>query len=509
MSSLNRSISMCELLAKFDIDAPDIMVDELVLDSREVAVHTAFVAVIGHQRDGRDFIPQAISLGARIILAETTEALEHGRLSMREQTVIIAFYQLNSRLSELAAAFYQYPAEHMQVIAVTGTNGKTSTVNLIAQLGQMGGCQSASVGTLGVQRCAQAARQSWSTEAVNTTPDAIKLQRNMAQLSQQGVALVALEASSHALVQGRLAALKTDAAVFTNLTRDHLDYHGDMTAYAEAKRLLLSQPGLKTLIVNFDDPESANWLKVAPSQLDITACSVGNTDVKSSGKKFCLATEIEYTTAGCKFLLISSWGSISISTPLLGQFNIANVLAALACHLSAGVELEVLARYCRELVPVPGRMQVFSNSTGANVVVDYAHTPDALAQTLQALRMHCRQQLWCVFGCGGDRDPGKRPLMGEIAEQGADQVVLTNDNSRTESPNKIIKNILSGCQHPEQIHVQLNRKRAIQWALMRAKQDDLVLVAGKGHENYQIIGEQRLQYDERAYVEKLLRGLGA
>jgi UDP-N-acetylmuramoyl-L-alanyl-D-glutamate--2,6-diaminopimelate ligase len=500
------TMSVKTLLATFDIQAPDIEITDLVLDSREVAIHKAFVAVKGHDLDGRDFIPQAISLGAKVILAESCDELCHGEVEMREQSIIIHFYQLNQKLSALAEQFYHRPAEKLDLVAVTGTNGKTSTVQLITQLRHLLGDVCASIGTLG---SGVYQPDSILSSSKNTTPDAIQMQRLIAQFQQLGATQVAIEASSHALVQGRISHVHCKIAVFTNLTRDHLDYHGSMSEYAAAKRLLLGQPGLQFLVVNIDDPESDAWLQQVAEDVEVVVCSTSlEIVVNALSSKYCVATSINYSSNGCAISIDSSWGKADIHCALLGRFNVANLLAALSVQLLNGFSLQQLAPLTEQLTPVDGRMEIFSNSNGANIVVDFAHTPDALEQTLLACRNHCHGRLVCIFGCGGDRDQGKRSLMGSIAEQHADSIIVTNDNSRSEDPEQICKQILSGCRAPEAIQIELDRKRAIQLALSQTQHNDLILVAGKGHENTQVIGQKSLEYNERAYVKNLLKGNG-
>ncbi|KXI31040.1 UDP-N-acetylmuramyl peptide synthase [Paraglaciecola hydrolytica] len=496
--------SIQPLLAHFAIDAPDIMVSSLVLDSREVSIHKAFVALKGHNQDGRDFIPQAVSLGAKVIIAQCDSQEEHGQISMREQSVLIHFYGLAEQLSALAAHFYHQPANSLSVVAVTGTNGKTSVVQLCNQLSKLLGERCASIGTLG-SGLYQSGKPLSTT--VNTTPDAISMQRLLAEFVGEGAFQVALEASSHALVQQRLAAVKTDVAVFTNLSRDHLDYHHNMEQYAQAKRLVLQQPGLKAAVINGNDAEHLNWLNDKPAQVQGVLYGL-NISVKAIPKEYhyCIANNLQYTASGVRCSLQSSWGNGELRLRLIGAFNVANVLAAISAQLCLGKSLKNLMYVAQKLNPVAGRMELFAHPGKATVVVDYAHTPDALEKSLSALRKHCRGKLWCVFGCGGDRDKGKRPLMGEIAERLADHVVLTDDNVRSEEPVKIIQDILLGCLESETILVEHSRTKAIQLAAAQCTEQDIILVAGKGHENYQIIGQQSQAYDERAFVRQFQQG---
>jgi UDP-N-acetylmuramoyl-L-alanyl-D-glutamate--2,6-diaminopimelate ligase len=496
--------SIQPLLAGFGIHAADIVIESLVLDSRDVAIQSAFIALKGHERDGRDFIPQAISLGAKVIIAECDAQNEHGQSSMREQTLIISFYNLSAQLSALAAAFYEYPANGMNIIGVTGTNGKTSTVQLISQLAALLNKRVAQIGTLGSGVIDQTGACSSFGETINTTPDAISIHKLMAQFSQDNVKQVALEVSSHALVQQRVAALKTDVAVLTNLTRDHLDYHGTMQAYAEAKRVLLKQPGLQFVLLNGNEIESKQWIAQLPSTVRPVVYGIEDDSLLlANSQHSCIAKNIEYTQQGCRFRLVSSWGECDMRLALLGRFNIFNALAAIASQLCLGASFHGISHVAHLLLPVAGRMECFSGDNLPTVVVDYAHTPDALKQALAALREHSKGRLFVIFGCGGDRDSGKRALMGEVAQAYADEVIITNDNSRSEDPMAIADDILSGCAHPEKIQVELNRQFAITKAVTAATPKDIILVAGKGHEDYQIIGDKTVAYNEREYVKQM------
>ncbi|AGP78889.1 UDP-N-acetylmuramoylalanyl-D-glutamate--2,6-diaminopimelate ligase [Alteromonas mediterranea 615] len=498
------------LLAKFGVDAPDIRIEGLTLDSREVNTRLAFLAIKGHERDGRDFIPQAISLGARVILAQTDDSEAHGQMEMRDHSVIISLYELPQMLSALAAAFYDYPAQKMTTVAVTGTNGKTSTVQLLTQLKDALGTRSASIGTLGSSVFEGDATQWSNTPAANTTPDAIRMQYLLADFVQSEVRHAAFEASSHALVQGRLGTVKTDIAVFTNLTRDHLDYHGTMEEYGKAKRLLLCQPGLKAVVLNANDDESNKWDNVADNA--ITRIWTG-IDESADGALFrahnnpqsrhCFATNASYHSGGCSFELVSSWGSAAISLPLFGKFNISNVLSAIGTLLAEGERFDAVVKAVNAITPVPGRMEVFPVPGAANLVVDYAHTPDALEKVLLSAKFHTAGKVWCVFGCGGDRDTGKRPLMGQAAEAGADAIVITTDNSRSEDPESIAQDIITGLKDSSLAVAIPDREQAIRHCLAHADKSDIIIVAGKGHEDYQIIGDKKTNYNERAVVARL------
>ena len=495
--------SIRPLLAKFGIEAPDIRIDGLVLDSRQVTPRQAFVALQGHALDGREFIPQAISLGAKVILTQTDDSEAHGAMEMRAGSVIVHLFDLPAMLSSLAAAFYDYPATKLHSVAVTGTNGKTSVVQLVSQIKSLLGMRCAAIGTLGSGVYEGDSTQWVPSPGDNTTPDAITMQALLADFVLHEVRQVAFEASSHAIVQGRLRQVKADIAVFTNLSRDHLDYHHSMENYAAAKRGLLAQPGLRTLVLNADDSESQQWIEHAPDTVEVVVTSMDPKPHALPDYRHCLATNVQYHQAGVQFRLQASWGTNVVNVPLLGQFNVRNVLSAVAVALVQGERFDDITRILPMLVPVAGRMEVFAFSQHANVVVDYAHTPDALDKVLQSARAHTDGAVWCVFGCGGDRDKGKRPLMAAVAERGADSVVLTNDNSRSEAPEAIANDIQAGFSDPQKVAYIDDRETAIRHCLMQAAPQDLIVVAGKGHEQYQIIGKSKTTYDERAVIARL------
>ncbi len=492
------AMDLNQLLAEFAIDAPHVEIEDIVLDSRDVGLNSAFIALKGHQMDGRDFIPQAISLGAKVIINHCEKVDFHGQVSMREHSIIVDFFDLPAQLSRLAQCFFCHPAKQMSLVAITGTNGKTSTAQLIAQLGQACGTVSGSIGTLGAGKVDQLIAIN------NTTPDAILMQRLLASMAGEEVTSVAYEASSHALVQGRITDIETKVAVFTNLSRDHLDYHGSMQKYAEAKLLLRQQPGLEYLVVNQHDRASQQWLKGLGR--NITSVQFGFDKPRFEKMKYVVARDVCYASEGTSVVLDTSWGSTIVKTQLMGEFNVLNLLAAVASQLCLGHSLKSITTVANQIKPITGRMELFSRPDSPSLVVDYAHTPDALENALLAARNHTKGKLWVVFGCGGDRDQGKRPLMGEVAEKLADNIVLTNDNVRNEQAASIIEDILTGILNPQQVTVEFDRTEAITQAFEQAQADDLILLAGKGHEQYQIIGDCEHAYDERALAISLVSG---
>ncbi|ECC9538311.1 UDP-N-acetylmuramoyl-L-alanyl-D-glutamate--2,6-diaminopimelate ligase [Salmonella enterica subsp. salamae] len=484
-----------DLLAPWVAGLPARELREMTLDSRVAAAGDLFVAVVGHQADGRRYIPQAIAQGVAAIIAEAKDEATDGEIREMHGVPVVYLSQLNERLSALAGRFYHEPSENMRLVAVTGTNGKTTTTQLLAQWSQLLGETSAVMGTVGNGLLGKVI----PTE--NTTGSAVDVQHVLASLVAQGATFGAMEVSSHGLVQHRVAALKFAASVFTNLSRDHLDYHGDMAHYEAAKWMLYSTHHHGQAIVNADDEVGRRWRASLP---DAVAVSMeGHINPNCHGR-WLKAEAVDYHDRGATIRFASSWGEGEIESRLMGAFNVSNLLLALATLLALGYPLTDLLKTAARLQPVCGRMEVFSAPGKATVVVDYAHTPDALEKALQAARLHCAGKLWCVFGCGGDRDKGKRPLMGAIAEEFADIVVVTDDNPRTEEPRAIINDILAGMLDAGQVRVMEGRAEAVTNAIMQAKDNDVVLIAGKGHEDYQIVGTQRLDYSDRVTAARLL-----
>lgn len=483
------------MLADIADQLQSIEITDMVLDSRAVKPGCLFVALKGHQTDGRQFIAQSIAQGAVCVLAEADCAEQHLQLTWQDNVPVVAFYQLSSQLSALAGLFYAEPSKQLCLVGVTGTNGKTTVSQLLAQWVALLGQSSAVMGTIGNGLLGQV------TPALNTTGSALEIQRNLAQFVQQGADFAAIEVSSHGLVQHRVEALHFAAAVFTNLSRDHLDYHQTMQHYAAAKYRLFEQLSVSHLIINADDPVGQQWLTALPQ-----AVAVGlEPDYVVAQKKFVKATALEFNAQGLAIEFESTWGKGKLQANLVAEFNASNLLLALATLLALGYPLEKLLATAPQLKPVCGRMEILTAPHKPMVIVDYAHTPDALQKALQAARRHCQGQLWCLFGCGGDRDTGKRPLMGNIAERYADQVVITDDNPRTEQPERIIRDILQGLTDPLHATVIHGRELALQYAISHAKADDVILVAGKGHEDYQIIGQTKFHFSDQAIINDLLQ----
>ncbi|MGL5006198.1 MAG: UDP-N-acetylmuramoyl-L-alanyl-D-glutamate--2,6-diaminopimelate ligase [Plesiomonas sp.] len=483
------------LLAPWVENAPACALREMTLDSRTAAAGDLFIAVMGHKTDGRRYIPQAIAQGVAAIIAEAEGEASNGTIREVHGVPVVYLTELNHRLSALAGRFYHQPSEKLTLVGITGTNGKTTTAQLLAQWSALLGERAAVMGTVGNGLLGQI------TPADNTTGSAVDVQHTLNDLCQQGATFAAMEVSSHGLVQERVAALKFAAAVFTNLSRDHLDYHGSMSNYADAKWRLFQMHHVEQAIINADDAIGREWLTQRP---DAVAVSMTMPRRSDWGGRWLQVTAVDYHNQGARIQLDSSWGSCEIESHLMGAFNVSNLALVFATLLALGYSLSDLVNTAAKLQPVCGRMEVFTAPARPTVLVDYAHTPDALEKALEAARLHCHGRLWCVFGCGGDRDRGKRPLMGAIAEQLADCVVITDDNPRTEEPQAIVADILTGLLNPASAQVIAGRAEAVTAVIMNARADDVVLIAGKGHEDYQIIGQRKFDYSDRETVARLL-----
>lgn len=474
---------------------PALSVEGLSLDSREVCDGGLFLACAGTLRHGVRFIEQAIGRGAVAVALEPGDETDGLDLSAYAVPVFVV-ERLHLLVSELAGRFYGHPSQSMQVVGVTGTNGKTSVSHFIAQaITQSEPC--GLIGTLGSGTLGAL------HDTGHTTPDAVIMQAELASLHAERVGRVVMEASSHALDQGRVNAIAFDTAIFTNLSHEHLDYHGDMLSYAGAKRRLLEMPGLKHGLINSDDEVGREWLATPPAGVEML--SYGLLPLSSGAAPDLFASSLELATSGLRMRVSSRWGEGVIESDLLGRFNAANLLAALGALLVLGVQFDEAVQRLTRVVTVPGRMERFGGEGQPTVVVDFAHTPDALEQVLKALREHTHGYLWCIFGCGGERDREKRPQMGKIAEQYADRVIVTDDNPRRENPINIIEDITHGMRNCDAVYINRDRASAIARSIALASTNDVILVAGKGHETEQIIGRERIAYSDRVEVDRLLQ----
>lgn len=487
-------------------DDADRDIHGLSLDSRFAARGDLFFACAGTRSHGIDYLQQVCKSGVAAVAWEPTDELRQlGReINGVPDVPVIAVEGLSQLVGVIADRFYGHPSHDLVVVGITGTDGKTSTSQFLGYCLDRAQSRCGIIGTLGYGLYGEL------QEATHTTPDAIRIQSLMTSMREQGARYVVMEVSSHGLDQGRVNGIKFDIAVLTNLSRDHLDYHGDMESYAQAKQRLFQMPGLRYAVVNRD--ETFTQILRQALDHDVRVISYGVTPVTSDAGELQLqAADIRLHGHGMHFRVSGPWGDAEIDTPLLGRFNVSNLLAVLSVLIALEVPWEEACGLLGQLRTIPGRMESIpaAEHQGAPmVVVDYAHTPKALAQVLQALREHCHGKLWCVFGCGGDRDAGKRPLMGAAAEQYADWIVVTDDNPRTESADHIIRDILAGIQIQDTVHVQRDRARAIQWALEHADTGDVVLVAGKGHEEYQLVGDRKLPFSDRQVVQHWLATKG-
>jgi len=478
--------------------AQGVRVTGLSADSRGLSAGEAFVAYPGSRSDGREFISGAIASGASAVLWER----EGFRWNPDWRVPNLAVDDLRGLAGHLAHEVYGRPSERLWTMGVTGTNGKTSCSQWLAQACSASGARTAVVGTLGTGFLGKL------DAGVNTTPDAILLHRSLARLLDAGAQGVAMEVTSIGLDQGRVNGVAFGVALFTNLSRDHLDYHADMESYARAKQRLFETPGLKHAVLNLDDVQGAHLARVLAGRVNRAgySCFAG-VAARAGLERYAEAQAIDVSPGGVAFDLKSSWGEARIESALLGRFNVSNLLGVLATMLVSGVPLERATAALADLKPVAGRMQRLGGGGKPIVVVDYAHTPDALEKTLIALKDIARAgggRLVAVFGCGGDRDRGKRPMMGAVASRHADAIVVTSDNPRSEQPAAIISDITAGVSTSyEAIE---DRREAIAHAIASASIGDVVLLAGKGHEAYQEVAGRRLPFSDALEAERALAG---
>lgn len=502
MSAAARTRTLDGLLTGFAGAVPSVTVNGLAMDSRRVRAGEAFVAVRGSGGHGLQHIAQALSRGAGAVVWEPAHAVE----APQADVPCVAVERLGWHVGEIAARFYDDPSSRMFVAGVTGTDGKTSTAHLVAQALERLGRPCAYLGTLGTGRLDRL------DDATHTTPDPIALQGRLAEFAESGIEACAMEVSSHALDQNRIGGIAFDAVVLTNLTRDHLDYHRTVEHYAAAKRRLFEVRDGRALILNRDDAHGAEW--IAQMQSDGNRdrlCVYGLDGERPTSPRYVIGRDLVLHEAGLSLRLETQDGHAELRSRLLGRFNAYNLLAAAAVLIESGTTLDVAASALAACRTVPGRIEGFRGAAngGPLVVVDYAHTPKALEQVLGAVRAHTRGRLICVFGCGGDRDAGKRPLMGAAAARLADRVFVTDDNPRSESPSDITDQIVAGMDAGavrDRISIEHDRGRAIRTAVAEARDGDVVLVAGKGHETTQTYGSEVRDFSDRAFVAGLLGG---
>lgn len=469
--------------------APAMTLSGLTLDSRQVTEGGVFVALSGQTTHGLKFAGEALRRGARGILFEPP--VPQG-VDVPENAIPVPC--LRAHLGEIADRFFSAPSQAMHVVGVTGTNGKTSIVQLLAQALTRDGRRAGSIGTLGC------GLHGALHEGERTTPDVIAVHAALAAMRAEGADDVAMEVSSHALDQNRVDAVRFEVAVFTNLTRDHLDYHDSMEAYGRAKQRLFSWKGLKAAVINLDDAFGVTLLAGLPAHV----MAIGVSSRAAPGARL-RAEALHLSHEGIRFDLVDGDHRALVQSRLLGRFNIDNLLATAGVLITFGWSLQQVAVVLDTLDPVSGRMSRLGGDAGTPlVVVDYAHTPDALEQALNSLRGHTEGQLFCVFGCGGERDAGKRPQMASIAQRLADVVIVTDDNPRHEDGDAIVADILAGFADLAAVRVERDRAAAIAFAIDMARPGDTVLIAGKGHEAYQDVGGIKYPFDDQAVAQRTL-----
>ena len=473
----------------------------LVTDSRRVSVGDAFLAWPGRSHDARRYARSALDAGASACLLDA-DGLD--AVAPPDDARVAAIAGLKAVAGSIASRFQGDPSTRLDVIACTGTNGKTSTAWWTAQALSHLGTRCGVIGTLGAGEPPRAPDEPAAlSEEGLTTPDAVALQEILRGFADAGFGAAAIEASSIGIAEHRLEGTRLEVAVFTNFTQDHLDYHGDMASYWEAKARLFRWPGLRAAVVNLDDLRGMELIEsLADSPVELWTCSTQH-DARLR------AQAVTHDASGLAFTVVEGQAHADVSTQLVGDYNVSNLLGVIGVLRARGHALADAAAVCARLTPVPGRMQRVGDGIGApQVVVDYAHTPDALDKALAALKPLAAQRggvLWCVFGCGGNRDPGKRPLMGAIACRLADRVVVTSDNPRLEPPDFILSQILAGIVGHDEVHVIENRADAVRHAIRDADARDVVLVAGKGHEDYQDVGGVKHPFSDVAEAESALR----
>ncbi|PWQ95779.1 UDP-N-acetylmuramoyl-L-alanyl-D-glutamate--2,6-diaminopimelate ligase [Leucothrix pacifica] len=478
----------------------DQQISEMTLDSRAVIGGYLFVAMNGSQEHGLKYAQKAEQSGAVAVIWEYVDGIDVPELSIP----LIAIKNLPASLGGIAARLYDYSNQPLQIVGITGTDGKTSVSHFLAQAMNASGGSCAVIGTLGI------GNPNALEKATHTTPDVISVHKNLQRLSQRGSRCVAMEVSSHALDQQRVAGVNFDVAILTNLTRDHLDYHGTVEAYAEAKAKLFLEHRPKSAVLNLND-DFGLLLAEKLSGSDVTVVPYVIGDASDYTETTLVASSANYNHRGLSAVVSYKNQNYSLGASVLGDFNLSNLMATLGAMISLGYDIDVAIDAVTKVATVSGRIErvALNEHQDFLTVADYAHTPGALESVLSALRVHCSAKLICVFGCGGDRDAGKRPLMAAVAERLADVVIVTDDNPRTENPVDIMSDITAGFEHPEAVIIEHDRSAAIKLAVQQANTGDVVLIAGKGHEQAQLIGGVEYPFDDREQIRQALATMEA
>lgn len=487
---------LSDLLKNVATVTDDVEITAMTLDSRAITEGTLFVALHGVMKHAVEYAEMAAEKGAAAIIWEADEHYTAPKVAIP----CLEIADLRSKTGEIANRFFGQPSADITVIGITGTDGKTTVSNFIAQALNQEQAHCAVIGTLGKGVPGKL------VDTGHTTPDVITVHQTLAEMRDDNIDTVAMEVSSHALDQGRVLGVDIDTAVLTNLSRDHLDYHETLEAYAQAKARLFAWPSLKTLVVNLDDAFGQEIAgEYANKEVDVINYCVG--DPSELPAEYLVANSPNYNAKGIQADIHFKGQAIALTVGVIGTFNLHNILATIGALLASGYSLQDAVAMVEKVQTVPGRMERVENDKGFLVVVDYAHTPMALEQAIEALKHHTEGDLITVFGCGGDRDRGKRPKMAEVAERHSHTIIMTDDNPRSEMPFQIMDDMIRGLKNPENVAVVHNRAAAIRHAFSLAGAGDTVLIAGKGHETVQIIGDERLPFDDREQARALLAGM--
>ncbi len=497
-------LSLSELLQGFvtSVQIPDMTVHHLSTDSQQLTQGDVFLAIKGVSRHGIDFALNADQVKAGVVLYDCDDeyAVERLRLLSKQMTTLMLGVRgLNEHYGELMSRYYAEPSKQMMMIGVTGTDGKTSVTHLLTQALSRCGKKVGSIGTLGIGLANQ-----WVDTGM-TTPNADTIQKALADFKQQQCDTVVMEVSSHALDQYRVVGCAFDVALLTNLGSDHLDYHNNITHYANAKERLFHWQSVSRRVLNYDD-DFGRALALKFDRSSVLAYSTEALKQDKSSVADVHLTAVRSVNGGKELTIALPNGEVTLTSQLIGDFNRDNLLAVVSVLVALQLSPDEIRQACDDLQPIPGRMQQINVTGVKQVIVDFAHTAQALKASLIAAKEQCHGQLWCVFGCGGDRDKSKRPQMGIIAELYADQIVLTDDNPRHEDGKNIVNDILKGCKHADQHQVIHDRKTAICYAIEQAQEGDTVLIAGKGHENFQIVRDHKTPFSDQYVAEQCLRG---
>ena len=481
-------MGLCEVTSVIDVTG-------VAIDSREVESGNLFIAYKGSIDNGIDYIDEAIQRGASAIIIDELQEFNPKSIPVKYFRVT----NLRKNAGHIISRFYGCPSKNINIVGVTGTNGKTTVSYIIAYANYKLKKNSAFIGTLGYGLFGQI------ETSKTTTPDAVTLHSLFSRWETQ-VDSVAMEVSSHALDQGRVEGTEFDMAVFTNLSRDHLDYHNNIEDYINAKFSLFEKRSLKNAVINIEDSYGAMLIDRLPTSVNIFAYSNNKSNLKFYKRKnisFVYCESIEIYANAKSITIQSPWGAVNVRVNLLGEFNVANILAAFTVLCVSGLSIDKVAEALSSFTGLPGRMEVFSSQDKPLIIIDYAHTPDALKKALTSLRDYCKGQLFCIFGCGGGRDIGKRAQMGSIAESLSDHIVLTNDNPRDEPTDKIFSDILEGIQNKANVIVKPDRSDALITTFLEANKGDIILLAGKGHEVTQQIGANFIPFSDRELAKRL------